>query len=305
MQEFYISTNNGRVHCCRWNPKKEPIGIVQIIHGIREYTARYDHFAEYLSEQGFLVVGADLPGHGLTYADSCQRGYLLGGWIGAIKVIRTLHLQIKHEYPIVPYIFFGHSMGSYLLQTYLCGYSNELSAAVLSGTGWQNELLLSAGQQLCIIEASRRGADSHSNLIEELMFGAYNRKFRPNKTKYDWICSDPDVVCAYANDPLCTWRASIQIAKEMLTAIRKNQSHYNLNRIRKDLPVFFVSGQLDPVGNFGNGTLRTVSEFKQIGMKDILVELYPNMRHECINEIGKEKVYKDISVWLLSKIENL
>ena len=300
MQEYYIRTDNGAVHCCRWQPEGDPIAVVQIIHGIREYTARYDQFARYLASCGFLVIGADHPGHGTSCEDTCKRGYLKGGWVGTVKIIRKLYEQVHKQYPDIPYIMFGHSMGSYLLQTYLCVY-NDLTAAVISGTGWQPEVLLRVGEKLCALERVRLGEHASSTMIENLMFSSYNRKFKPNRTENDWISSDVQTVDTYCADAMCTWKPSIQLCGQMLSAIRRNQDVRNLKHIRKNIPLFFISGQMDPVGDFGNGVLRTVAEFKHVGMKDVVVELYPNMRHECIHEIGKEKVMHDVVSWIMEK----
>ena len=301
MQEFYIKSKSGPIHCCRWIPGGQPVGIVQIIHGIREYTARYQALALYLCHHGYIVVGADHPGHGHSVKKEVDRGYMFGGWPESVRVVRKLHKHIRKIYPDLPYIMFGHSMGSFLLMTYLSVYDSDLSAAIISGTGWQNETLIKAGIGVCRMLGRKHGNRVSSPVVNRLMFGAYNNKFKPNRSEHDWICSDPAVVDTYASDPLCTWQVSLQLAEEMLMGIQRNQKQENLRKMDCNLPVFFIAGQDDPVGNFGNGVLKTVMEFKKAGMKDVLVELYPHMRHECHNEIGKEKVFSDIVSWISEK----
>lgn len=301
MQEFYLQTENGCIHCCQWLPVCEPVGIVQIIHGICDYVARYTELAEFLADRGYVVVGEDHPGHGKSVGEHDRFGYLTGGWMGTVRLIHQLYSKTRAEFPHIPYFMLGHSMGSFLLRTYLYTYHVDLSGAILSGTCWQPELLLPAAALICKEEASRLGAENHSPLLQSMAFGSYNKAFAPNRTPYDWVCSREAVVDVYARDPYCTWLPSIQLCTEMMNGIRMNQKRSNLSRMQKDLPVFFFAGQQDPVGNMGNGVLKAVQAFKNAGMKDVFVELYPNMRHECHNEENREKVFGDILLWIEEK----
>lgn len=301
MQEFYIKSPTGPVHCCQWIPEGTPVGVIQIIHGIKEYAARYGEFARTFAAQGYLVVGADHPGHGKSVPSGEKRGYLSGGWVQTVNNIRRLFLKTRREYPDIPYIMFGHSMGSFLLTTYLTVYREGVDAVILSGSGWQPDPAARLGRALCKAQALRVGDKKSSPLILNLMFGMYNKKFAPSMSAYDWLCSDAGVVKKYIKDPMCKWEPSIQMCYEMLRGIIWNQQTQNLRKIKENLPVFFISGQMDPVGSYGNGVLKMVQVFKNTGMTDVLVELYPNMRHECHNEFGKEKVYTDVLDWLREK----
>lgn len=300
MEKYYLKSSVDMIHCCRWRPENRPIGIIQIIHGVREHTARYDAMASYFSARGYLVIGADHPGHGRTASEE-DRGYLTGGWKAVVNNIRRLYLKTKHEYPDIPYIMFGHSMGSFLLMTYMRVYPQGIDAAIISGTGWQSDALLRTGRALCKAATARNGDSAVSSQALRFMFGLYNKKFEPTMSAYDWICSDHHIVKSYCQDPLCKWSASVQLCYEMICAIIRNQQPKNLSQMRKETPIFFIGGQHDPVGNFGNGVLKTVKMFKAAGMQDVLVELYPNMRHECHNERNKEKVFEDIYHWLSEK----
>lgn len=305
MQEFTMASKIGPVHCCKWEPQAEPVGVVQIIHGIKEHMGRYVRFAEFLAQNGYVVLGADHPGHGSGAAEDGTLGYMTGGWSQTVMNIRALFVSAKEEYPGLPYIMFGHSMGSFLLMTYLSVYSSDLDAAILSGSGWQAEGLLSAGRLLCRQQIAKLGEDANSPLIENLMFGAYNKHFEPVRTPHDWISRDTEAVDAYAADPLCGWPASIQMCLEMMRGIQRNQSKVNLKKMKKELPVFFLAGQDDPVGNYGNGVLKAVTAFQNAGMEDVLVELYPDMRHECHNEIGWQQVYDNILTWIVKKTQDI
>lgn len=299
MKEFFLETGFGPdLHTCAWYPKDKPIGIVQIIHGIAEYAGRYDAFASFLADQGYLVVGEDHAGHGKTVGETGQYGYMDGGWSGTVKGIHALYQKIHEEYPNVPYFMLGHSMGSFLLRTYLFTYHTTLAGAIISGTGWQPAAILPAGRLLCKEEALRRGERLSSPLLQKLIFGSYNQAFAPARTPNDWLSRDEAVVDAYTEDPMCGFFPSIQLCGEMMGGIQMIQKKDNLQRMQKDLPILFISGEQDPVGAMGKGVQQTVAAFRDVGMQRVSCVLYPDMRHETLNEIGKEQVYHDILKWL-------
>lgn len=304
MQTFQLKSQAGPIHCTLWLPQNEPRGLVQIVHGIAEYAARYHDFAKFLTDRGFVVVGNDHPGHGYSVSPKHGLGYLTNGWMESVRVIHMLYKKMRETYPNIPYFMLGHSMGSFLLRTYLFTYHTDLTGVMLSGTGWMPPAALRAGKLLCREEAARLGAENTSELLQSIIFQGFNKKFAPNRTPYDWICSNEVVVDAYAADPLCNWTPSIQLCAEVVKGLLMIENRSNLVRMQKTLPVFFFSGQLDPVGNMGTGTIQAVRAFKQAGMKDVLLELYPYMRHECLNETGKEKVYGDVFAWMEQKIRN-
>lgn len=302
MQTFEIKTDVGIIRGGLWLPETKPIGVVQLIHGIADSVSRYAAMAEYLTKAGYVVVGEDHPGHGMSVAEGESFGYLTGGWMQSVKIIRQLRRKMGQEYPGLPYFMLGHSMGSFLLRTYLFTYCDEaLTGAILSGTGWQPSSLIAAVSVLCREETARLGERGHSRWIVDLVFGGYNKKFAPNRTEYDWVCANREAVDAYAANPFCTWTPTIQLCSEMLKGILAIQKPSNLSRMRKDLPVYFFSGQQDPVGGMGNGVLKCVQKFKNAGMTDVVVELFPEMRHECHNEENRELVFSRLVDWLLQK----
>lgn len=299
MEEFYLASNGaGRIHCGLWLPEGQPRAVVQIIHGIAEHIGRYDHFARFLTERGFAVCADDHMGHGLSVESGGVFGYFSGGWMAAVRDERSLFEEMKKRFPAVPYFMLGHSMGSFLLRTYLYTYPGELTGAIISGTGWQPELALSAGLALCRLEQLRIGETGRSKLLKELMFGAYNKKFSPNRTPNDWICSDEAVVDAYTEDSLCGFDATVGLTRDMLTGISMNQKKENLAKMDKTLPVLFVSGMQDPVGAMGEGVLRTIDAFKRAGLTNVTIRLYPEGRHEMLNETNRTEVYADVLSWL-------
>lgn len=298
MRSINVATDhNVTLHTCIWEPEGAPKGVVQIIHGVAEYIVRYDTFASFLTAQGYLVVGEDHPGHGQT-AKNGNLGYLDGGWMGTVSGIHRVYETIREMYPSIPYYMLGHSMGSFLLRTYLFTYHTPIAGAIISGTGWLPGFILPLGLAVCKEESLRLGETANSPLLENMMFGGYNKKFAPNRTTHDWLSTDPEIVDAYVADPLCGFPTTIQLCREMMKGLRMIQKQDNLARMRKDLPVYFFAGQEDPVGDMGSGVMKCVNAFKNSGMKYVDWKLYPGMRHEALNEIGKEQVYQDLITWL-------
>lgn len=299
MEEFYIPSNGrGSLHCGMWRPAGKPRAVVQLIHGIAEHIARYDQFACFLKEQGYLVVADDHMGHGASIGPGGIQGYFYGGWLSAVADEKSLHDRIAAQNPDVPYYMFGHSMGSFLLRTYLYTYPQALDAAIISGTGWAAPVAIQAGLLVCRIEARRVGETGVSPVLSKMMFGGYNKGFRPQRTAFDWLTSVDEVVDAYVADPLCGFDATVGLTRDMLTGIQMNENPENLSRMPAELPVMFVSGARDPVGGESKGVLQTIDAFKRAGMRNVTIKIYPEGRHEMLNERNRGEVYGDILGWL-------
>lgn len=189
-------------------------------------------------------------------------------------------------------------MGSFLLRTYLYTYPDAVDKAVISGTGWEDPTKVRLGKLVCKLEQARVGETSTSKLVTKLMFGSYNKPFGAVTSPNAWICSDEAVVAAYDADPLCGFDATVGLARDLLTGVEMNEQPENLDKMNKQLPLLFVSGSKDPVGGMAKGVLRCIDAFKRSGMKDITIKLYPEGRHEMLNERNKAEVYQDILDWL-------
>ncbi len=304
MTEFWMdSAGKGKIRCGMWETEGEPRGIVQLVHGIAEHIVRYDAFAQFLASHGFVVVAEDHMGHGGSVSDDCPQGYFHNGWLAAIADVYTLMQATREKFPNIPYFLLGHSMGSFMARTFLFQYPDSgIDGVMISGTAWQPSFMLSAGLAVCGIEAKRYTEKGTSPLIQSLIFGSYNKNFKDAKTPNDWISSDPEVVAAYTADPTCGFMPTIGLAREMLLGIRMNQQKLNLAKMKKDLPVYIFSGALDPVGANGKGVLQTEAAFRAAGMQDVVCKLYPNGRHEMLNEVNRSEVYNDVLNWVESKL---
>ncbi len=294
---FYPSCGKGDIHVCRWEPEGEIRGIVQIVHGIAEYAQRYEPFALFLNDLGYLVVAEDHMGHGKS-RDSA-RGYFHGGWFCAVQDTFQLLQMTKEEFPGVPYILFGHSMGSFMARTMLIQYPDcGISGAVICGTGWMPQAVLQAGYSMGKLMC-RGGKDRKPNdSLHKLMFGAYNKRVEHPRSSHDWLNRDPAQVDAYVNDPMCGFTETAGLARDMLQGILYIQNKKNLQKMNRELPVLFIAGGDDPVGDYGKGVHKAAEKFKQYGMKSVSSRIYPLCRHEILNEINKEEIFEDIAQWI-------
>ena len=302
-ERWYPSKGTGQIHACAWLPEGEVRAVVQIVHGIAEFVERYEDFAKFLNQQGFLVVAEDHMGHGQSINNGGIQGYFHGGWFTAVEDTVQLAADTMAQYPDVPYILFGHSMGSFMARTILCKYPElPLKAAILCGTGWQPTVALPALIRVVEGICQKTGETVPSEKLQNLVFGSYNRKVEHPRTPFDWICRDKKVVDAYIAHPLCGFTATCGILRELMKGIYYIQQPRNLQNMRKDLPVFFIAGGDDPVGNYGKGVRQAVRAFQKAGLRDVSVRIYPLCRHEILNEINKDEIFEDVLQWIETKI---
>ena len=300
---WYDSQGVGKIHGCRWTPEGKPKAVLQIVHGIAEFVERYDGFANYLTDLGFVVVAEDHMGHGQSINGGGIQGYFHGGWFTAIEDTMQLMKDTMAQYPGLPYVLFGHSMGSFMVRTILCKYPDSgISAAIICGTGWQPPLALPALVKVIEAICKKTGEEKPNEKLQGMVFGSYNKKVEHPRTAYDWLTRDAQIVDAYIDHPLCGFTASAGLLRDMVKSFLYIQAPANLANMRRDLPVFFIAGGDDPVGNYGKGIRQSADAFRKAGMTDVSVRIYPLCRHEILNEINKEEVYEDVAQWIKSKI---
>lgn len=302
---FYHSCGEGMIHGCRWIPDGEVKAVVQIIHGIAEYAERYDDFAAYLNGLGIAVVAEDHMGHGKSMETGIQ-GYFAGGWTAAVDDSYHLLQDTRAEFPDVPYVLFGHSMGSFMARSILIRHPDSgIAGAVICGTGWMPDAVVSAGRCVCALVCRAIGERNPSEQLQGVIFGSYNKRVEHPRTAYDWLSRDKKQVDAYIAHPHCGFTASSGLLRDMLGGIAMIQKKENLAQMDQALPVLFVAGGDDPVGNYGSGVKRAGEEFRRIGMQDVTVKLFPLARHEILNEINRTEVYKFVSDWMGAKLKKV
>lgn len=303
---YYPSKGAGTIHACRWAPDGAPRAVLQIVHGIAEFVERYEGFANYLTGLGVLVVAEDHMGHGASADSGGTLGYFDGGWFAAVADTYQLLTDTRRDHPDIPYILFGHSMGSFMARTILCRYPDSgISGAVICGTGWQPAFALPGAIKIVEAVCKKDGENQPSPGLEKLVFGGYNRRVEHPRTPYDWLTRDGAVVDDYIAHPKCGFTPTAGLLWDMMKGISYIERPENLDKMQKDLPVLFIAGGDDPVGSYGRGVRKTAEAFQKAGMTDVSTRIYPLGRHEILNEINKEEVYEDILQWVRSKTNSL
>lgn len=291
------------IHAIRWIPEGEIKGILQISHGMVEFIDRYDEVAAHLAQKGILVVGNDHLGHGRSVRSEEHYGFFAekDGNKVLLRDIDRLRKIMQKKYPEAPYFLLGHSMGSFLARQYICLRGEGLAGAVIMGTGYQPGFVTRFGIWLTSLMAKVKGWNYRSIFVDGMAFGGYNRKFGSMEGK-EWLSRNVENVDKYKKEKLCNFRFTLNAYHNMFISIN-HLSHRNyLEKMPKDLPVFFVSGEDDPVGQFGRGVTKVYKQFLKLGMKQATCKLYPEDRHEILNELDREVVYEDIFEWIMDII---
>jgi len=301
-REFFDLSSDGRtnIHTVVWQGEEKPRAVGQIVHGICEYVERYDRFAQWLAERGFVVVGNDHLGHGESWQEPERMGLFseTEGWNKVVQDVERLQRRTAADYPGLPYFLLGHSMGSFVARTFLIQYPGRVTGALISGTAQQADGLLKVGYALCSLLIGLKGIDYRSSFMKTMLFGPYNKAFRPNRTDCDWVCSDNEVVDRYCQDPGCQFLPAVSMYRDMLGGLLFIGNPENVALMDKDTPAFFFAGALDPVGEQGKGVERAYQGFVKAGCTDVQCKLYPNGRHEVLNEVFKEQVWQDVLDWM-------
>lgn len=297
---FLSSDKKTQIHAVKWEPGQGEVqGVLQISHGMIEYVERYEAFAEYLTERGFVVVGNDHLGHGGSVVSQEFWGYFAPehGSDLIVEDLYQLRRKTQMEYPDVPYFMLGHSMGSFILRKYLSMHGEGLSGAIIMGTGTQTDKTVKTGKIICKMIARFKGWHHRGGFVEKQVFSGNNKRFEQEGASA-WLTKDKEIVSAYREDPRCTFQFTLNGFYNLFDTIYYINRPEHIEAIPKDLPLFFVSGEDDPVGDYGAGTRKAYETYVQAGIADVTLKLYPSDRHEILNELDREIVYKDIYGWI-------
>ena len=283
-----------------WRPEGEPKAVIHIAHGMAEHGARYERLAESLTAKGYVVFANDHLGHGKTAQDEEALGFFAehDGWSKVVRDLGDLLDNERSMHPGLPMVLISHSMGSLMAQQLMYERGELFDAVVLSGTQGPPPFLAKLGRGVARIERKRFGAKGRSKLLTKMSFDDFNRKFRPTRTGFDWLSRDPEEVDKYIADPLCGFMVTTSLWVDLLDALFVFAAPENQRKIRKDLPVYLFSGDRDPVGDNGKGIRALVTSYKKAGLRDVTMKLYPEARHETLNEVNRKDVTDDLLEWI-------
>jgi alpha-beta hydrolase superfamily lysophospholipase len=307
--DSWITSDDGtRLFLRRWLPGCPAKSVLLIVHGMAEHSLRYEGFARRLAGEGFEVWAADARGHGMTADPGVNdpgKGGLPGhcadrnGFSRVTADINILVDAVKEAHPNLPLFILGHSWGSIVTQAYIEAHGDRLAGCLLSGTRGPGDLKVIFGAPLMSLIAMLRGSRRPSRLAAALADGAYNSYFRPNRTPYDWLSRDEAQTDAFAADPLCGNRCSSGFYRDLIRGLREIHRPRNMDRIPRSLAIYVFSGSADPVGDMGKGPTALVNAYRSMGIRDLEFVLYPEARHELLNETNREEVIGDILRWLI------
>lgn len=301
---FSFPSADGRttVHAVRWTPEDGKYrAVLQITHGMVEYIERYRAFAEFLNDNGFLVVGHDHIGHGESVVSKDEWGYFAEHPSDTVVAdMHTLREMTQKEHPGVPYFMLGHSMGSYMLRKYLAIHGEGLTGAIIMGTGCIQDNTTKLAMFIAKLQAAFFGWHHRSKLLQKLSYDKYYHQFdlTGKDASNSWLTKDEEIVKTYYADPKCTFVFTVNAYMGLFEAVLFDNQQENIEAVPKSLPLFFVSGAMDPVGSCGSGVKKVYNKFDTAGKEDITWKLYDNDRHEILNETDRDVVYHDILAWM-------
>lgn len=301
--DFTLLTQDGvTIFCKKWSEEgtQTPKGVVQISHGMAEHIGRYDLFAKALTKAGYVVYGNDHRGHGKTGDNANLFGFFAedNGFDRVVEDMVLLTEFIKKEYPNLPVFLFGHSMGSFLTRRYIQSHAGKVAGVIVSGTGGDPGFIGKVGIGIAKLEMKRVGKKTKSPFMNKLTFGGFNKIFSPGRTEFDWLTRDNEEVDKYLRDPYCGGVFTAGFFYDLVTGVAMINDRKKNTQIPVSMPMYFIAGSQDPVGNFSKGVLQAAKMYKQVGISDVTVRLYENSRHEILNELNKEEVFKDVINWL-------
>ena len=300
---FLTCTDGHKMPVYAWLPDAAPTCVLHIAHGMAEYALRYHPIAEMLVQQGFAVYAHDHRAHGKAVASTDLQGIAEKDWF--YKKVEDIHLMMLHlrtEYPNQKIFLMGHSMGSFLCQRFFQIHGTDIDGLILSATNGKNDPLMGFGIAVAWLQMKLFGHNYRSRLIDKLSFQKFNKGFAPNRTAHDWLSRDANEVDKYVADPQCGWVSSATFFYYFFKGIRDAFSKENIRHIPVDIPVYAFAGDKDPVGLEGKGFIQMINNWKAAGAKDISYKLYPDGRHEMLNDINRAGVVGDLVAWMMKHV---
>lgn len=282
-----------------WNEVQAPKAVIQIIHGMVEHSGRYDEFAKYLNKNGYIVYADDHRGHGETASQYDEYGYLgENGFNAIVEDERIITSIIKKENPNIPVYILGHSFGSFISQHYITKYSDYIDGIIFSGSCKREGIDLKLGCIILKLQKLLFNEKKEAKLINKVAFLGFNKKFENCKTKSDWLSRDTAIVNKYIDDKHCSFIPTINFYSNFFKSLISLYDKEALKNIRKDLRILIISGDKDPVGNYGKGVENLYNLYNSLEIKDVKLKLYKEGRHEMLNELNRTEVYEYILNYL-------
>ena len=282
-----------------WQTDAPCRGVIQLVHGMAEHIARYDRLARALCAAGYTVAGHSHLGHGEDARED-ELGFFgrKDGWDHLVEDVHAAHEMLLKRFPDQRFAILGHSMGSFVTREYLLRYGGDLTAAVICGTGWFPGPLCSVARAAAALCGVFGGWQKPAPLVDRLMSKDNNKAFAPVRTPFDWLSRDTAEVDKYMADLRCGFLFTARGYYDMFTGLKSLSRLHRLAALPGDLPVLFISGDADPIGTQGKGVNTVAQQFRDAGVRDVTVRLYPGARHELFNETNRDEITAELIDWL-------
>ena len=304
MDRFTARAADGfQVAAYRWDPQQgEPRAVLQILHGMAEHASRYDAVAKVFARQGFVVHAHDHRGHGASRPGDWPRGHIgdADGWRHLLSDAHTRAVAIRNEHPDLPRVILAHSMGGYVAQGLLTEHPADADAWAISGSGGKPPRLAAAGRLVARAERLRLGGKGVSAILRKLTFEDFNKSFE-GRTDFDWLSRDSAQVDAYIADPECGYDVTVETWLQLFDALPGLTRPERLRRIPQEKPLYVFGGTADTSVECGEGLRRLASAYREAGLRDVTLKLWPDARHEVLNEVNREEVVSDLVAWAATK----
>ena len=298
-----LQADNHTIYGILWNASEKPKAVLQIVHGMTEHIDRYRKFAEELNRYGIAVAGFDLRGHGVNLSKSGCASFGEEGWEASLEDIQKFSDYLYDQFPDCQHYMLGFSLGSFLVREYLNKFDHHFSGAIIAGTGHQPPAVLSIMMAIVKTQIKSNGFDNTTPLVKQLSFETYNTKFKPNNTDFDWLCSDEAELQKYILDNSCADSISSGLFWQLLSSMKYTGSGAAYKNWKKDMPILLISGDKDPVGDFGKGVRRVEAAMKKAGITSIETHLLSKARHDIFHEVNigcASQVTQLIEKWINS-----
>ena len=297
---FPSSDGKNTIYAEIYAPKDGAVrGVVQLAHGMIDYTARYTHLAAFLTANGFVFAGNHHLGHGKSAATRDDLGHFsdVGGYDYVIKDVHTMNDHLHAAYPNVPVILLGHSMGSFISRLYVEKYPSSVAGVIIHGTGGPNPLV-GLGKALAGIIRRIYGPRHRSELINSMAFGSYNSKFPKEEGANAWLTRDVERVKDRDTDVFTSFKFTVSSYIDLFSFLGNSNSGAWFKSYPKTLPTLIMSGDMDPVGNYGEGPRYIYKQLLINGANDVKLKMYEGARHELFNEFNADEVFADMLEWI-------
>lgn len=289
-EEIRFQRNDGfKIYGCVWKPEREPIGVLQIIHGMTEYIDRYEEFASYFTDLGYIVCGFDLESHGDSKHTNTQ-GLYMEQWDDLVSDIEVFRAKIHRKYVDIPYAMMGFSLGSFLLRTHQCMYPKTADKLIYIGTGQPKTTGLRVASGM--VNMVCKNKQKPSKFVKKLAFDNYNRKFNHAKSSVEWLLMDNEAQKRYLTDKRIVMDLTPAFFLQFLQGMIKVNEMEQWLHYKGE--VLFLEGEEDPVSN---GAKKVVNKYIRSGANITRYVLY-DYRHDILHDGCRETVFQMIEEFL-------